>query len=198
MSRMIALAAMTVFAFGALAADEKAKEEPATAPASVLDFTVKDIDGKETKLAEKYKGKVLVIVNTASLCGYTKQYTGLEEIYKKYHDQGFEVLAFPSNDFGNQEPGTNADIKTFCSTEYPVTFPLFSKVPVKGDQKEPLYAYLTDTTKNPATGGDIKWNFTKFLVGRDGKIIARYESKVKPTDAEMTEAVEKALAEKAQ
>ena len=198
MSRLIALASMVVVALGALAADEKAKEEPATAPASVLDFTVKDIDGKATKLADKYKGKVLVNVNTASNCGYTKQYTGLEEIYKKYHEQGLEVLAFPSNDFGGQEPGTNEEIKTFCSTKYPVTFPLFSKVPVKGDQKEPLYAYLTDSAKNPTTGGDIKWNFTKFLVGRDGKVIARYESKVKPTDAEVTDAVEEALAVKAQ
>ena len=198
MSRLIALASMVVVALGAMAADEKAKEEPAAAPASVLDFTVKDIDGKEVKLADKYKGKVLVIVNTASKCGYTKQYDDLEAIYKKYHGQGLEVLAFPSNDFGQQEPGTNEEIKQFCSSKHSVTFPLFSKIPVKGDQKEPLYAYLTDSTKNPATGGDIGWNFTKFLVGRDGKIIARYESKVKPTDTEMTEAVEKALGEKAQ
>ena len=199
MSRLISYVGIALVAFGALAADEKKDgKEANVAPASVLDFTVKDIDGKEVKLADKYKGKVLVIVNTASKCGYTKQYTDLEAIYKKYHEQGLEVLAFPSNDFGQQEPGTNEEIKTFCSTKYPVTFPLFSKVPVKGDQKEPLYAYLTDTAKNPSTGGDIKWNFTKFLVGRDGKIIARYEPAVKPTDAEVTGAVEKALAEKPQ
>ncbi|MCC6795851.1 MAG: glutathione peroxidase [Candidatus Hydrogenedentes bacterium] len=199
MSRLISYLGIALVAFGALAADEKKDAKEANvAPTSVLDFTVKDIDGKEVKLADKYKGKVLVIVNTASKCGYTKQYDDLEAIYKKYHGQGLEVLAFPSNDFGQQEPGTNEEIKQFCSSKHSVTFPLFSKIPVKGDQKEPLYAYLTDSTKNPATGGDIGWNFTKFLVGRDGKIIARYESKVKPTDTEMTEAVEKALGEKAQ
>ncbi|NUM56793.1 MAG: glutathione peroxidase [Candidatus Hydrogenedentes bacterium] len=201
MSRLIAYVAVVAVAVGASAADKKDDEESANdkpAAASVLDFTVKDIDGKETKLGDKFNGKVLLIVNTASKCGYTPQYTDLEAVYKKYHDQGLEVLAFPSNDFGAQEPGTNDEIKTFCSSKYDVTFPLFSKIPVKGDDKDPLYAYLTDSSKHPATGGDIKWNFTKFLVGRDGKVVARYEPKVKPTDTEVTEAVEKALAAKTQ
>jgi glutathione peroxidase len=202
MSRLVALAAMAAFSLGAVAEDKpaeakEAKSEPAAAT-SVLDFTVKDINGNDTKLSERYNGKVLVIVNTASKCGYTEQYADLEAVYKKYHEQGLEVLAFPSNDFGGQEPGSNEEIKTFCSSKFDVTFPLFSKVPVKGEDKVPLYSYLTDTKKNPATGGDIKWNFTKFLVGRDGKIIARYEPKVKPTDAEVTAAVEKALAAKPQ
>ena len=204
MSRLITYAAVVAVALGAMAADEKKGEKEAkagpvaAAPSGVLDFSVKDIDGKDTKLGEKYSGKVLLIVNTASKCGFTPQYADLEAVYKKYREQGLEVLAFPSNDFGGQEPGTNEEIKTFCSTKFDVTFPLYSKIPVKGDSKDPLYAFLTDTAKNPATGGDIKWNFTKFLVGRDGKIIARYESKVKPTDAEVSGAVEKALAAKVQ
>ena len=205
MTRLIVCAAVTALALGAAAEDRKADKDAkpaataaAAAPAGVLDFTVKDIDGKDTKLGDKYKGKVLIVVNTASKCGFTPQYTDLEAVYKKYHEKGLEVLAFPSNDFGQQEPGTNEEIKTFCSSKYDVTFPLFSKIDVKGDTKDPLYAYLTDTTRNPATGGDIKWNFTKFLVGRDGTIIARYEPKVKPTDAEVTGAIEKALAAKPQ
>lgn len=202
MFRIITYATILAMAFGA-SADEGKKEEKdtkgsAAAPSSVLDFTVKDIDGKETKLRDKYAGKVLLVVNTASKCGFTPQYTDLEAVYKKYHEQGLEVLAFPSNDFGGQEPGTNDEIKTFCSSKYNVTFPLFSKIPVKGDAKDPLYGFLTDTAKNPTTGGEIKWNFTKFLIARDGKVISRYEPKVKPTDAEVTSAIEKALTEKAQ
>lgn len=202
MSRLITGVGIALMAFAAIAADNKAeKKEASTAQqtaASVLDFTVKDIDGKDTKLGDKFDGKVLMIVNTASQCGYTPQYSDLEALYKKYQERGLEVLAFPSNDFGAQEPGTNEEIKTFCSSKHGVTFPLFSKIPVKGDDKDPLYAFLTDASKNPATGGGIKWNFTKFLVGRDGKVIARYEPKVKPTDAEVTDAVEKALAAKSQ
>ncbi|MCC6696970.1 MAG: glutathione peroxidase [Candidatus Hydrogenedentes bacterium] len=170
--------------------------DAAEPPTSVLDFKVKDIDGKEVKLGDKYKGKVLVIVNTASECGYTPQYTDLQAIYKKYHEQGLEVLAFPSNDFGGQEPGTESEIKYFCSTKYNVTFPLFAKMPVKGEEKSPLYGFITDEKANPKTGGEIKWNFTKFLVDRNGEIIARYESAVKPTDESVAKAIEKALAEK--
>jgi glutathione peroxidase len=184
-------------------ADEKAdkaaqaREETAVEADSVLDFTMKDIDGNPTKLGEKYAGKVLLVVNTASKCGLTPQYADLESMYEKYREQGFEILAFPSNDFGGQEPGSEKEIKEFCSTNYKVTFPLFSKIPVKGENKHPLYAYLTDSEKNPATGGEIKWNFTKFLVGRDGKIITRFEPKTKPTDDEVAQAVERALREKA-
>lgn len=168
-------------------------KEPAMTPSSVLDFTVNDINGKSTKLKDKYEGKVLLIVNTASKCGYTPQYADLEAVYKQYHDKGFEILAFPSNDFGGQEPGTNEEIKFFCSSKYDVTFPLFAKVPVKGEEKVPLYKFLTDKQRHPDTGGEIKWNFTKFLVGRDGTIMARYEPAVKPTDKVVTDALEKAL-----
>lgn len=164
-----------------------------SAPQSVLDFTVQDIDGKETKLKDKYEGKVLLIVNTASECGYTPQYADLQATYEKYKGQGLEVLAFPSNDFGGQEPGSNSEIKLFCSEKYDVTFPLFAKIPVKGEEKSPLFAYLTDTGKHPETGGEIKWNFTKFLVDGKGTVIARYESKVKPTDETVVKDIEKAL-----
>ena len=170
------------------------KEDP---PTSVLDFKVKDIDGKEVKLGDKYKGKVLLLVNTASKCGYTPQYADLEAVYKKYHEKGLEILAFPSNDFGGQEPGSEAEIKYFCSTTYKVTFPLFAKMPVKGEEKSPLYAFLTDQKRDPKSGGEIKWNFTKFLVNRNGDVISRYESAVKPTDESVAQAIEKALAEKA-
>jgi glutathione peroxidase len=159
---------------------------------SVLDFTLKSIDGKATPLAE-YHGKVIMIVNVASKCGFTPQYTGLEKIYEKYKDQGFVILGFPANNFGLQEPGTDEEIKTFCSSKYQVTFPMYSKVSVKGDDKTPLYQFLTDPKSNPATGGEIKWNFTKFLVDRNGKVIARFESAVTPESATVTDAIEKAL-----
>ena len=159
---------------------------------SALDFTLNSIDGKPAPLAD-YKGKVVLIVNVASKCGYTPQYEGLEAVYRKYKDQGLVVLGFPANNFGGQEPGTNEEIKTFCSRKYDVTFPMFSKISVAGADKAPLYQFLTDKGTNPATGGEIKWNFTKFLVGKDGKVITRFESAVKPESAEVTGAIEKAL-----
>lgn len=162
---------------------------------SVLGFLVKDIDGKEVSLS-KYEGKVLMIVNTASQCGLTPQYKGLEGIYQKYKDQGFEVLAFPANEFGAQEPGTDAQIKEFCSTKYKVSFPLFSKIVVKGQGIHPLYDYLTSDKTDPKFPGPIGWNFAKFLVNRKGEIVARFDPKTKPESAEVTGAIEKALAEK--
>jgi glutathione peroxidase len=172
--------------------EEQKKEEPA-AGQSVLDFKVKDIDGNEVKLGDKYAGKVILLVNVASKCGLTPQYTDLESAYEKYKDKGFVVLGFPSNDFKEQEPGTEKEIKEFCTTKYNVQFPLFSKVKVKGEEKEPLYKYLTDSTVNPTTGGEIPWNFTKFLVGRDGKLITRFNPPVKPSDEQVTKAIESAL-----
>lgn len=166
-------------------------------PESVLDFTVQDIDGREVKLRDKYEGKVLLVVNTASECGYTPQYADLEALYEKYREKGFEVLAFPSNDFGGQEPGSNSEIKLFCTETYEVKFPLFAKIPVKGEDKHPLYAFLTDLERNPESGGEIKWNFTKFLVDDEGKVVRRYESKVKPSDENVAKDVEKALDEAA-
>ncbi len=159
---------------------------------NVLDFTLNSIDGKPAPLSQ-YQGKVVLIVNVASRCGYTPQYEGLERIYEKYKDQGFVILGFPANNFGGQEPGTNEEIKTFCSSKYSVKFPLYTKISVKGDDIHPLYKFLTDKGANPTTGGDIKWNFTKFLIGKDGKVIARFESAVTPESAEVTGAIEKAL-----
>jgi glutathione peroxidase len=153
---------------------------------SVYDFTLNSIDGQPAPLAN-FKGKVLLVVNVASNCGFTPQYTALEALYEKYKDQGLVVIGFPANNFMGQEPGTNEEIKTFCTRKYNVTFPMYSKISVKGEDKAPLYQFLTET------GGDIKWNFTKFLVGRDGKVIQRFETPVKPDSAEVISAVEKAL-----
>lgn len=157
---------------------------------NILGIEVKDIDEKAVNLND-YKDKVLLIVNVASYCGYTKQYAGLEEIYNVYKEKGFEILAFPCNQFGNQEPGTNEEIKSFCSTKFDVTFPLFDKIDVNGSNKSPLYSVLTN---NKVTGsGDIKWNFEKFLVGKNGKIVARYPSSVEPTSDKLISAIEKEL-----
>lgn len=186
----LSLAAFAVLAVSrAVSADDAAKK-----PTSVLGFKVQDIDGKEVDLS-KYQGKVLLIVNTASQCGYTPQYQGLEAIYQKYKDQGFEVLAFPANEFGRQEPGTNSEIKTFCSSTYHTTFPLFSKIVVKGNGIHPLYQFLTSKETDPKFGGDIPWNFAKFLVNRKGEVIARFEPKDKPESETVTKAVEGALAQ---
>jgi len=136
---------------------------------------------------------VVLLVNVASRCGYTPQYTGLEALYEKYKDQGFVIVGIPANNFGSQEPGTNTEIKTFCKSKYDVKFPIMSKVSVKGPDETALYRYLTDKEANPATGGEIKWNFTKFLIGRDGGIIARFEPAVTPDDPSLTSAVDKAL-----
>ncbi len=164
-------------------------------PTSVLDFHVKDIDGKDVELA-KYKGKVLLIVNTASQCGNTPQYKDLQSIYEKYKDQGFEVLAFPANEFGAQEPGDNAQIKEFCSTRYKVAFPLFSKIVVKGSGIHPLYGYLTSKETNPRFAGDISWNFAKFLVNKKGEVIDRFQPRENPASEKVTGEIEKALTEK--
>lgn len=179
-----------------LAVSTVSAADPSTKkPGSVLDFQVKDIDGKDVSLS-KFEGKVLLIVNTASQCGHTPQYKGLEAIFEKYKDQGFEVLAFPANEFGAQEPGSNEQIKEFCSSKYKVSFPLFSKIVVKGKEIHPLYEYLTAEETNPKFAGPIPWNFSKFLVNRKGEVIARFQPGAKPESPEVVEAVEKALAEK--
>ncbi|HEY6401094.1 MAG TPA: DUF1573 domain-containing protein [Blastocatellia bacterium] len=159
---------------------------------SVLDFTLKNIDGKETKLSD-YRGKVLLLVNVASECGYTPQYEGLQAIYSKYGAQGLVVLGFPANNFGGQEPGTNEEIKQFCTLKYKVAFPMFAKISVKGADIHPLYKFLTNKETNPEFGGDISWNFNKFLVDRNGKIIARFETKEKPEGEKVTQAIQSAL-----
>lgn len=164
---------------------------PLFAGSSVYDFTLPSIDGQQTSISQ-YKGKVVLMVNVASKCGFTPQYSALESVYEKYKDQGFVILGFPANNFGAQEPGTDAEIKTFCSTKYSVTFPLFSKVSVKGDNTTPLYQFLTQKA-NPSVAGEIKWNFTKFLIDRNGKVVARFEPKVTPDSPEVVEAIEKLL-----
>ena len=162
---------------------------------TIYDFKLNSIDGQPAPLAS-YKGHVMMLVNVASRCGFTPQYTALEAIYEKYKDRGFVIVGIPANNFGSQEPGTNQEIKTFCSSKYNVTFPMMAKVSVKGDDKTPLYQYLTDKASSPKTGGEIQWNFTKFLVGADGQIQVRFEPKVTPDSPEVTAAIEKALAEK--
>lgn len=159
-------------------------------PKNVGAIKVKKSDGSEIQLLE-YKGKVLLIVNVASYCGYTNQYEGLEEIYKKYKSQGFEILAFPCNDFGSQEPGTNEEIATFCKSKYDASFQLFDKITMKGEKRSELYSALTS---NFETGReDVKWNFEKFLIGKNGDVLARFKSRIKPTSDEVTSAIEEAL-----
>jgi glutathione peroxidase len=160
---------------------------------TVYDFTLNSIDGQATPLSN-YKGKVVLLVNVASRCGFTPQYSALESIYEKYKDQGFVIVGIPANNFGAQEPGSNQEIKTFCSAKYNVTFPMMAKVSVKGSDITPLYQFLTDKNSNPKTGGEIGWNFTKFLIGPDGRVLARFDSKVVPDSPEVTSAIEKALA----
>ena len=161
------------------------------AASSIYDFTLPSIDGKPAPLAN-YKGKVILMVNVASRCGFTPQYTALEATYEKYKDQGFIILGFPANNFGAQEPGTNAEIKKFCSTKYNVSFPLYSKLSVKGDDATPLYQYLT-TKANPSVAGEIQWNFTKFLVDRNGNVVQHFEPDVTPDSPQMIAAIEKLL-----
>ena len=160
---------------------------------SIYDIKLTDIDGKPTSLSD-YKGKVLLIVNVASKCGYTKQYSALEAAYQKFKDQGFVVLGFPCNQFGEQEPGSNEEIKQFCSSKFNITFQLFDKIEVNGKKRHALYTELAG--KESPFPGDIKWNFNKFLIGKDGKILNRFESKTTPDSPAVTEAIEKALATK--
>ncbi len=172
---------------------------PASSPVAVgsdapspLDFTVKDIDGNEVPL-ERYRGKVVMIVNVASKCGLTPQYEGLHKLHEQYADQGLVVLGFPANNFNFQEPGTNDQIKAFCTSKYGVQFDMFAKVSVKGDDQCELYGFLTREETNPGAAGEIKWNFTKFLIDRDGKVIARFEPRTKPGDEKVIAAIEAAL-----
>jgi glutathione peroxidase len=181
-----------VAALAALGDDDKKRGD--TVPA-VLDYKMKALDGNEVDLA-RYQGKVILIVNTASRCGFTPQYKGLEALHEKYADQGLVVLGVPSNDFGAQEPGSNAEIADFCQKNYGVKFDMLSKVPVKGKDQAPLYKYLTSKDTDPQFSGPIKWNFTKFLISRQGQIVARFEPNVKPDSEKVTQAIETELARK--
>ena len=159
---------------------------------NIYNFTMKTIDGKERSLAD-FKGKTVLIVNTASLCGHTPQYRSLETLYKQYKDRGLVVLAFPENNFKNQEPGTDAEIAKFCDLKYHVTFPVFSKISVKGDDIAPLYLYLTTQS---GFNGPITWNFNKFLIDPKGQVVARFDSKIDPLDPQVVAEIKKSLSVK--
>jgi len=174
-------------AFGALTTMSSADDHECA-----LNFKAKTIDGKTVDL-EDYEGKVVLVVNTASRCGLTPQYAGLQQMYEKYEEKGLVILGFPCNQFGRQEPGTDADIKQFCSSNYNVSFPMFSKIDVNGGDAAPIYKYLTSQETKPAGKGDISWNFEKFLIDRDGQLIGRYSPRTKPSDAELVKAVETEL-----
>jgi len=159
---------------------------------SIYDFTMTNIDGHSVHLS-KFKGKVLLVVNVASKCGYTPQYAGLEKLYEEYKGKGFLILGFPANNFGSQEPGTDAEIKTFCTGNYNVSFPMFSKISVKGDDQAPLYKWLIASSDRPSD--QIEWNFTKFIVGKDGKVAYRFKSQDTPDSPQVKDAIDKALAQ---
>lgn len=175
---------------GSVDAAEQGATRMAAKASTVYDFTLNDIDGKPVSLSQ-YKGKVVMLVNTASLCGNTPQYADLEKVYEMYRDKGFEILAFPANNFGQQEPGSNEEIKGFCLTKYSVGFPLFSKISVKGSDKHPLYRYLTEQSPFP---GEVEWNFQKYLVDRSGNVVARYHHGTKPVADQIVKDVERFLA----
>ena len=188
------IAAVGIVSTAVFSGSADAAENPATprSPKSVYDFTVKDIDGNPVKL-DRYKGKTLLIVNTASRCGNTPQYASLEKLYQKYKGQGLRILAFPANDFGQQEPGSDGQIKEFCTAQYKTTFDLFSKVEVKGPNQTPLYKYLTNKEINPKFAGDVEWNFAKFLIGRDGKVVSRFKAGTDPLTPDVEKTIVAAL-----
>jgi glutathione peroxidase len=181
----IVLASVMIFGLSILIFKSTLYSGETKAMKSIYDFTVKDIDGKDTKLSD-YKDKTILVVNVASKCGYTPQYKSLEALYNKYKDKGFVVLGFPCNQFGSQEPGTESEIKSFCSLNYGVTFPMFAKIDVNGDNADPLYKYLTSSAPGILGTEAIKWNFTKFLIDKNGNIIERYGSQTKPESLDGT------------
>ena len=185
--------ALSAAALFATVPAEAAGPKPVAGP---LQYTVKNIEGKEVPLSH-YQGKVVLIVNTASLCGNTPQYASLEKLYEKYKGMGLRILAFPANNFGHQEPGSNGEIREFCTAKYRTTFDLFSKVSVKGPDQTPLYKFLTDKQTNPKFAGDIEWNFAKFLVGRNGQVVGRFQAGHDPLSPDTVAAVEAELAKPA-
>ncbi|MGH7173659.1 MAG: glutathione peroxidase [Gemmataceae bacterium] len=187
------VAGMLLLAPMLVGAEDKKKGDKKVAPA--LNFKMKSLDGKDVDLS-KYQGKVVLIVNVASKCGNTPQYKGLQELYEKYGKDGFVILGVPANNFGKQEPGTNEEIAQFCSSKYHVTFPMLAKVSVKGEDKCPLYKHLTSKESEPKFGGEIPWNFEKFLIGRNGEVVQRFNHRVKPESAKVVEAIEAAIKKK--
>jgi glutathione peroxidase len=189
---VFAATALMALASGIVNSDEKKGDKKVPA---ALDFKMKRLDGKPGDLAD-YKGKVVLIVNVASQCGLTPQYEGLEELHEKYAEKGLAVLGFPANEFGKQEPGTDTEISTFCQKNYGVKFDMFSKVVVKGEGQCPLYKFLTSKETDPKFAGPISWNFEKFLIGRNGEVVARFAPKVTPDSPEVTKAIETELEKK--
>jgi glutathione peroxidase len=187
--KLVALVSLGLLLFAFVAPGSGAEKS------SPLEFKMKSIDGQDVDLST-YKGDVVLIVNVASKCGLTPQYKQLEAVYTKYKGKGLQVLGFPANEFGKQEPGTNEEIAQFCTSKYDVDFPMFSKIVVKGEGIDPLYEFLTSETTNPGMSGDIQWNFEKFLVGRDGKVVKRFEPRVKPDAPQVLEAIETELKKK--
>jgi glutathione peroxidase len=195
MKRFLLLITAAMISSGLISATSayaQSKEKPMETSSKLYSFTMKTIDGKERSLSE-YKGKVVLIVNVASKCGYTPQYKGLQEVYLKYKDKGFVILGFPANNFLWQEPGSDQDIQQFCSTKYNVTFDMFSKISVKGEDQHPLYTYLTRESESP---NEVKWNFNKFLVDKTGKVVSYFPSSVEPTSEALTKKIEGLLATK--
>lgn len=172
--------------------DQEKKMESKQMAVDYMHTSFNTITGKAESLAA-YKGKVVLIVNVASKCGYTKQYAGLEELYRAKKDKGLVILGFPANNFGGQEPGTNEEILSFCTTKFDVSFPMMAKVSVKEEDKHPLFKYFTEESSLP---GEIEWNFSKFLIDRDGKLIARYKSAIAPDNAELIGKIDELLAKK--
>lgn len=194
MRTMLVLSAFLGLASVAAADKPSARKTDKKVP-PVLNFKMKDVDGQDVDLS-KYQGKVVLLVNVASKCGLTPQYKELQDLYAKYSKDGLVVLGVPANEFGGQEPGTNAQIKSFCTKEYDVTFPILAKVVVKGEGITPLYQFLTSKQTDPKFAGDIKWNFTKFLISRKGEVVNRFEPRVKPDSREVVEAIEAELKKK--
>ena len=195
MKRVLIFSCLVVAAGWCAADDRKTEKGTAKVPA-VLNFKMKDLKGKEVDLS-KYKGKVVLIVNTASQCGLTPQYEELEALHEKYADDGLAILGFPANEFGQQEPGSNEEIAEFCKENYGVKFPMFSKVVVKGEGQCSLYKFLTSADSDPDFAGDITWNFEKFLISRDGEIVARFAPMIKPESEEVVTAIAEQLEKKA-
>ncbi len=190
---MLKVLGMSLMAFMMMAGTAEAQgQKQANTAQGVFGFSMVDIDGKQVPLS-RYRGKVMLLVNVASRCGSTPQYAELEKLYRAYHDKGFVVLGFPANNFGGQEPGSDEQIKEFCTSTYGVTFDMFSKISVKGKDQHPLYRYLTSPDSTSEFAGDIQWNFTKYLVNRNGIVIGRFGTKVKPMSEEVISAVETAL-----
>jgi glutathione peroxidase len=194
----LVLASLGVMVMGQVlsAADSVAGKETAKSEATPLDVKMETLDGKEVNLAKKYKGKVVLLVNTASKCGLTPQYKPLEELHEKYGKEGLAIIGVPCNQFNGQEPGSAKDISEFCTANYGVKFDMLAKVDVNGEKAVPLYKWLTSKETNPKHAGPIKWNFEKFLFNRDGQLVARFEPKMRPESPEVVKAIEAELAKK--